>query len=113
VDVLTDYLGKVPTELHGTVRHLDAVVRAAVPELVPAVKWGNLTYAHEKMVCAIVSHRAHVNLQVWGGAALPDPHRLLEGTGKVMRHVKVVPGAPLNEQAIAALVEHASAAVLA
>jgi hypothetical protein len=30
-----------------------------------------------------------------------------------MRHVKIVPGAPLNEQAIAALVKHASAAVLA
>ncbi|MGH7698563.1 MAG: DUF1801 domain-containing protein, partial [Candidatus Dormibacteria bacterium] len=30
----------------------------------------------------------HVSLGFTHGSALPDPHHLLEGTGKRMRHVK-------------------------
>jgi hypothetical protein len=36
--------------------------------------------------------KAHVNIGFFRGVALPDPERLLEGTGKFMRHVKLVPG---------------------
>jgi hypothetical protein len=34
-------------------------------------------------------HRAHVNLGFYRGAHLKDPRRLLEGTGKGLRHVKI------------------------
>ena len=34
---------------------------------------------------------SHVNLGFFHGAALPDPARLLQGTGKFMRHVKLRP----------------------
>src|SRR5260370_13337223 len=33
--------------------------------------------------------RSHVNVGFFQGAALPDPARLLQGTGEVMRHVNV------------------------
>jgi hypothetical protein len=32
---------------------------------------------------------SHVNVGFFHGAALPDPSRLLQGTGKFMRHVKL------------------------
>lgn len=38
---------------------------------------------------ALILHANHVNLQFFHGAALPDPRRLLEGTGKKMRHIKL------------------------
>src|SRR4051794_25091655 len=34
----------------------------------------------------------HVNVGFFRGAEIDDPDRLLEGTGKFMRHVKVRPG---------------------
>ena len=34
---------------------------------------------------------SHVNVGFFLGATLPDPARLLEGTGKFMRHVKLSP----------------------
>lgn len=37
----------------------------------------------------------------------PDPGRMLEGSGKRMRHVKVRPGEPMNETALTALIEAA------
>lgn len=47
---------------------------------------------------------AHVNVGFFLGAFLPDPAGLLEGTGKFMRHVKLRPGAPLNDAALHALI---------
>ena len=48
--------------------------------------------------------RAHVNVGFFQGALLADPAGLLEGTGKYMRHVKLRPGVPVDEQALEALV---------
>lgn len=50
---------------------------------------------------------AHVNVGFFQGSTLRDPARLLEGTGKLMRHVKLRPGKPVDEAALRALIEHA------
>jgi hypothetical protein len=47
---------------------------------------------------------AHVNVGFFRGAELADPKRLLEGTGKFMRHVKLGPGRNVDEGALAELV---------
>jgi hypothetical protein len=50
---------------------------------------------------------AHAAVGFFQGAWLPDPHRLLEGTGKAMRHVKLRPGEPIDERALQALIDNA------
>jgi hypothetical protein len=50
---------------------------------------------------------SHVNVGFFHGAALPDPGRLLEGTGKFMRHVKLRPGTTTDAVAITKLIEMA------
>lgn len=52
---------------------------------------------------------AHVNVGFFHGADLPDPDRLLEGTGKRMRHVKLRPGVAINSTALGRLIQHAYA----
>ena len=47
---------------------------------------------------------AHVNVGFFHGASLPDPARLLQGTGKYMRHVKLKPGTPTNAVALSSLI---------
>jgi hypothetical protein len=47
---------------------------------------------------------SHVNVGFFQGAALPDPARLLQGTGKFMRHVKLTPGTPTNAAALNKLI---------
>jgi hypothetical protein len=51
--------------------------------------------------------RAHVNMGFLRGSTLPDPVGLLEGTGKLGRHVKLRPGAPLDFSALEALITEA------
>src|ERR1700761_4631620 len=50
---------------------------------------------------------SHVNVGFFRGAALPDPARLLQGTGKFMRHVKLKPGTTTNAEALSRLIEAA------
>ena len=50
---------------------------------------------------------AHVNVGFFHGAALRDPARLLQGTGKHMRHVKLRPATTENTAAIHSLIEAA------
>jgi hypothetical protein len=49
----------------------------------------------------------HAAVGFFHGSALPDPAGLLEGTGKRMRHVKLRPGANVDEKALARLITNA------
>jgi hypothetical protein len=51
--------------------------------------------------------KAHVNVGFFRGAELADPARLLEATGKFMRHVKVRPGGIFDAAALVKLIEAA------
>ena len=48
--------------------------------------------------------KAHVNVGFFRGAELSDPDGLLEGTGKFMRHVKLMPGREVNAAALVKLI---------
>jgi hypothetical protein len=62
-------------------------------------------------VCGIATNARYVNLMFHQGAELEDPHRLLEGTGTKMRHVKIRAEADLSHPGIRELLylawEHA------
>jgi hypothetical protein len=53
--------------------------------------------------------KAHASVGFFHGAELADPARLLEGSGKRMRHVKVKPDAEPNPEALATLIAAAYA----
>jgi hypothetical protein len=50
---------------------------------------------------------SHVNVGFFRGAGLADPARLLQGSGKFMRHVKLRPGTAADEAALRGLIETA------
>src|SRR5436190_22519864 len=51
--------------------------------------WYSYTGRLTDGVCLIAVYTKHVNLGFTRGSTLPDPHRLLEGTGTWMRHIKM------------------------
>lgn len=59
------------------------------------------------------SFKSHVNVGFFYGAALADPARLLEGSGKRMRHVKLRPDCEVNDRALSAIVDAAYADIKA
>lgn len=50
---------------------------------------------------------AHVNVGFFRGAELNDLHKLLIGTGKLMRHVKLRPDAEIDGDALSELIQAA------
>ena len=50
---------------------------------------------------------AHVNVGFFRGAEIADPKRLLEGTGRFMRHVKLKPGRDMDAGALKRLIDTA------
>ncbi len=55
----------------------------------------------------ILPYKAWVNLGFYQGTHLADPERLLEGTGRKMRHVKVRSTDDANQPAVQALLKAA------
>ena len=53
--------------------------------------------------------KGHVNVGFFHGAELEDPAGLLEGSGKRMRHAKLMPGRDTNEAALGDLIDAAYA----
>src|SRR3954470_10283214 len=57
----------------------------------------------------VAAYREHVNVGFFFGALLDDPARLLEGTGKRGRHVKLRPAREIDASALGRLVDVAYA----
>jgi hypothetical protein len=71
-------------------QELRRVIRRALPDAAEGIKWGMPVYEQNGLVCAIRPARDYVALQFYtAGTSLRDPHGLLEGSGKKMRHVKI------------------------
>lgn len=85
-------------------------LRACGPDVTEILHDGHPTACVAGAAFAYVNaFKDHVNVGFFNGANLRDPARLLQGTGRFMRHVKVRPGAALDEAALAALIETACA----
>jgi hypothetical protein len=58
--------------------------------------------------CYISVSRNHINLGFMYGAELPDPEKLLEGSGKLLRHVRITELDQLSNPALRQLLITAS-----
>lgn len=74
-------------------RHeLVQAVRALVLVLGPVseeVKYGGLLFSAGKPFCGIFPYARHVSLEFGAGASFEDRHGVLEGKGKLRRHIKL------------------------
>lgn len=66
-----------------------------------------LDRGYKGLICGITLFMAHINIMLAQGASLPDPLGLLQGTGKLARHIKVTQLADLNNPGARALLQNA------
>lgn len=91
-------LGTFAREWFEAMRKCGDEVRELLHDGAPTACLGDAPFAYVNVFTA------HMNVGFFHGASLPDPARLLEGTGKYMRHVKLRAGEPVNEAALRALI---------
>ena len=90
------------------IRALRTFVKRVAPQLQESVKWGNGCWVQGKAPVAYVySAPDHVQFGFFGGSALADPRRLLNGEGKFVRHIKIRTRSDIDERAFGALLRQA------
>ena len=103
-----DWLQAHAGELGSLARYWFGVMRACGDDVHELLHDGHPTACVGDAAFAYVNvFRAHVNAGFFHGNALVDPSGLLEGTGKFMRHVKLRPGARIDEVALRQLIRQA------
>lgn len=74
-------------------RNLYELILAIYPDATVSVDGRDIGFGsgtgYKGLVFVVTPYASHVNLGVFGGASLPDPAGLMEGSGKLHRHVKV------------------------
>ena len=96
-------LGTIAQHWFAVIRNCGDEVRELMHDGCPTACLGDVAFAYVNVFTS------HVNVGFFQGASLPDPARLLQGSGKYMRHVKLTPGAPTNAAALSKLIEIAYA----
>ena len=91
-------LGAIARRWFGFVRERGEDVRELIHDGCPVACVDDAAFAYVNVF------RAHVNVGFFQGATLADPARLLQGHGRFMRHVKLRPGAAVDEAALEALI---------
>jgi hypothetical protein len=91
-------LGAIAREWFEAMRNCGDEVRELMHDDSPTACLGDAAFGYVNVFTS------HVNVGFFQGAALPDPARLLQGTGKFMRHVKLRPGEPVNSAALRELI---------
>jgi len=91
-------------------KHWFGVLRACGDDVQEVLHDGHPTACVADAAFAYVNaFKAHVNVGFFRGAEIADPDRLLEGTGKFMRHVKLGPARALDAMALSRLISRAYA----
>ena len=94
-------LGAMAREWFAVMRGCGDEVRELLHDGCPVACLGDAPFGY------VNAFRSHVNVGFFQGAGLADPARILEGTGKFMRHVKLRPGEEVKRDALRLLVERA------
>jgi hypothetical protein len=106
--VIEAWLNGAPDELADLVRPWFARMRACGEDVQELMHDGCPTACVEDAAFAYVNvFKAHANVGFYHGVDLIDPARLLEGSGKRMRHVKLKPGHPVDAKALGDLIDAA------
>src|ERR1700751_1619444 len=101
---INDYV-KNAGKSEGVVKAVRALVKKAVKGVEEYVNpWKIPSFDSDGPLCCFMGGKEHVTFAFMRGAALPDPEKLLEGTGKGVGHVKLRSVAEVKRRGVKKLI---------
>lgn len=91
-------LGDIARRWFEVMRQCGDEVRELLHDGCPVACLGDVPFGYVNVFTS------HVNVGFFQGAALRDPERMLEGAGKRMRHVKLIPDKTTDDAALSRLI---------
>jgi hypothetical protein len=96
-------------EVRKVARGLRSLVKKVVPGTTETVNaWGIPTFEKGQPFCFYIEGKRHVTCGFHYGTSLTDPQKLLEGTGKNLRHVKLFGVEDLSRKGLRELLREAA-----
>lgn len=87
---VTQYIAQANETQQEILQTLRDIIHKHVPLVQEDFKWSRPIFKAQKNFAYIQANAKHVNLGFYEGfEKLPDPTGKLEGTGKMMRHIKI------------------------
>lgn len=74
---------------HALVQSVRETIFAAIPTAAERIMYGGIMISAPAMFCGVFAYTGHVSVEFGRGCDLPDPHGVLEGKGKIRRHIKL------------------------
>jgi hypothetical protein len=109
-EALDTFLLDFPPEMGVLLKEAQVWVRAVLPDAYEhlSVAYQMVMYKvsepSKEWVIYLAPYTKHVNLGFMTGSTLPDPEKLLKGTGKTLRHIKIRKSADLEKNGVRDLV---------
>ena len=86
---VSEYINNLPDDKKEIVKALREIILPVDPSLNESLKWKQPVYSKKGDICYLFPAGNHVNLGFYNGTELRDPKKMLEGTGKNMKHIKI------------------------
>ncbi len=90
-----DFLNSYPVEIRDLMLKMRTLILEMMPDAIEhltaykSIAFGTSVSAMKDDIFYIAPFKSHINLGFMRGGELPDPKGVLEGTGKLLRHVKI------------------------
>lgn len=88
---------------------LRSFVKKRAPKLEESIKWGGICWVGRGIVCYAHPLEDRIDFGFFKGVLLKDPKKILEGSGKFLRHVKVRKLADIRDKELSGMLEQAVA----
>lgn len=96
-------------ERYEWVRLIRQAIYALAPDVSERVMYGGLMFSAPTPFCGVFAYSEHVSLEFVNGCELDDPHGVLEGKGKLRRHIKIRAAAEIAAKHLSEYLEQAYA----
>ncbi len=106
---IDEYVERKDTTLAGLAQELRRLMKTTVPGTKESVNpWKIPTFESNGPMCFFSVGKNHVTFGFLRATSLPDPAKLLEGTGKNLRHVKLKTIEDVQNPALKKLIQAAA-----
>ncbi len=106
-DTVDDYISGCSAEVAPLMEQLRCFVHATLPGTTEEMQYGAPVFLNEHGVPVIYlfGSKTHANFGFLKSTELSDPDGILKGSGKPSKHIRVVPGKPIDEATLTEFVK--------
>ena len=89
VQIFLEEFMMVDSEKFEILQNLRKIIFANYPKANERIMYGGIMFSLEDDFGGLFVRKNHVSFEFSSGAYMNDPHKILEGTGKLRRHLKI------------------------